>query len=274
MDLKLIQSGGDLLIETSDGNPVGRYAAADSHKPHLHPLYAPSGRVISASITHDHKHHKGLMYALRLPELNFWEEYETLPGERVGRQRPTALTISSAVGKTVAFEQELVWEAEASADHVFTEHRSISCRATADRFVWSWHTKLVAQRDLELIMSQWSAVKEDGRRINYHGLGLRFPRSFGGMRTSSRVEVDDHPTEYADAMGAEASTVTVMGAFDGVWPPPQSGVRMRQFQPGTPFVVRDPFAYLSMGPSNAEPKEMAAGDVIDETYEIEIFDLN
>ncbi|ODT75972.1 MAG: hypothetical protein ABS76_32675 [Pelagibacterium sp. SCN 64-44] len=274
MDLKLSQVGSHIVVETADGRPVGRYAADDRHKPHLHPLYAPSGRMVSASITHDHRHHKGLMYALRLPELNFWEEVETLPGERVGRQRPLELSVQAASGATVGFTQVLSWEAEDGTDQVFTEHRTISCTARSTGFVWTWHTRLEALRDLELIMSQWSAVRADGRRINYHGLGLRFPRSFGGMKSSSRVLLDGQPADYAEAMGAAAEAVTIIGAYDGSWPPPESGVRMRQFQPGTPFVTRDPFAYLSMGPSNAGPRTVAAHDIIDETYEVEVFDLD
>jgi hypothetical protein len=274
MDLKLTQVDNQLVIETADGRPVGRYVADDHYKPHLHPLFAPSGRVVSSSITHDHRHHKGLMYALRLPELNFWEEVETLPGEQVGRQRPLDLAIQAASGKAVNFTQDLSWEAIDGTDQVFIEHRTISCTATPTSFVWTWQTRLQAQRDLELIMSQWSAVRSDGMRVNYHGLGLRFPRSFGGMKSSSHVALDGRATEYAEAMGATAEAITIIGAYDGTWPPQESGVRMRQFQPGTPFVIRDPFAYLSMGPSNAAPRTVAEGDIIDETYEVEIFDLD
>jgi hypothetical protein len=271
-DLRIIEDEAGLTFVTDAGAPVGRYVANDSFKPYLHPLHTPRGRVVSAAVTHDHKHHKGLMYALRSRDLNFWEERSTLPGERVGRQRPIALTLGKTAGAEVSFVQQLVWAAEDGSDVAFTESRFIACRADVDRFVWTWRTRLVAERDLDLIKSQWSSAAADGRTINYHGLGLRFPRSFGGMQTSSALEVDGAPTPFPDAMGAIPRTVTLTGAYDGMWPPERAGVTLRQFQRGTAFTLRDPFAYLSLGPTNAEPMQLGKGEIIAETYEIEVFD--
>jgi hypothetical protein len=271
-DLRINEDATGLSFVTRAGAPVGRYVLNDSHKPYLHPLHTPLGRSVSAAITHDHKHHKGLMYALRSRDLNFWEERSTLPGERVGRQRQTALTMGQVEGAEVSFVQQLLWAADDGDAEAFTEARFIACRALPDRFVWTWRTRLTALRDLELIKSQWSAATPDGRTINYHGLGLRFPRSFGGMQTSSTIAVDGESATFPDAMGTVPKAVTLTGAYDGMWPPARAGVTMRQFQRGTVFALRDPFAYLSMGPTNAEPMQIGRGEVIAETYEIEVFD--
>jgi len=274
MNFKLFQEGHDLVIELVDGRPVGRYLAHDAYKPYLHPLHTPSGRVVSAAVPHDHRHHKGLMYALRLPELNFWEEVPTLPGERTGRQRPLALSIHTASGPMVGFTQSLLWEAEDGTDPVLAEQRTITCTASARGFMWSWQTRLEALRALELVMSQWALTRADGRKVNYHGLGLRFPRSFGAMASSSQIMLDGQPADYAQALGAQAEAITVIGAYDGIWPPLHSGVCMRQFQAGTCFAIRDPFAYLALGPSNAGARTLAAHEIIHETYQIEVFDLD
>lgn len=270
--LHIEQDDTGLSFITANGAPVGRYVLNDSYKSYLHPLHSPSGRVVSAAITHDHKHHKGLMYALRSRDLNFWEERSTLPGERVGRQQQTALTMGQVTGAEVSFVQQLVWAAEDGSDEAFSETRFIACRAEPDRFVWTWRTRLTALRDLELVQSQWSAPISDGRTINYHGLGMRFPRSFGGMRTSAVLAVDGQDVDFADAMGVVPKAVTLIGAYDGMWPPERAGVTMRQFQRGTAFIIRDPFAYVSLGPTNAAPMTVALDDVIAESYEIEVFD--
>ena len=68
---------------------------------------------MSLAMPHDHPHHKGLMYALRTPHVNFWEERSTLPGEVVGRQIHQQFDELTEVGEHVGFVELLRWETEA-----------------------------------------------------------------------------------------------------------------------------------------------------------------
>lgn len=265
----LSQSLSQINFATDDGRPVGTYVLDDDFKPYLHPLHTPAGRVISAAITHDHKHHKGLMYALRPRDVNFWEERATLPGEVVGRQVQTSLDFDASGN---GFTQELHWAAEDGSLASFNEVRRISVSDMGDRYVWTWSTSLTPLRDMVLVQSQWSIPNAAGNPINYHGLGLRMVRSFGGMRTSAKLSIDGRDMEFQDGLGETPSSVTVIGAFDGTWPPPRAGVTIEQEQSYALFCLRDPFAYLAFGPSNAAELPLSKGQIINETYRIAIFD--
>lgn len=263
-------------VAADDGAPAGRYVFDDAYKPYLHPLHTPSGVLMSSFMPHDHKHHRGLMYALRTPELNFWEERSTLPGEKVGRQVNRGLSEITAAGDSVGFTQRLDWCELESADEIFQEKRTISCQLNPDgrSFAWSWHTALTAKVDLTLKMSQWSAPRADGKLVNYHGLGLRLPREFGGAQANLRISADGVPIEIAEALGQTPRSIEFRGAADGYWPVRFAGVRFAQGQSNALFIMKDPFAYIALGPSNDRPRTLKRGELIEEDYVITVFDAD
>lgn len=253
---------------------AGRYRYTDAFKPHLDQLATPAGHVLSLVSPHDHPHHKGLMYALRLPEVNFWEERVTLPGEVPGRQRHDDFSGATRTGEQVGFSEELTWLPHAGGEPVFLETRSLHCRALlgGQGYAWSWASEITAMRDLELTMSQWSAPAEDGRLVNYHGLGLRLRRDFS-CTGGNAVRLDRHAASFAEAMGATPAECEFLGSIDGTWPIQRAGVRIRQEQENALFVLESPFAFLAMGPSNLAPRQMTRGERLLESYEITVFDL-
>jgi hypothetical protein len=248
---------------------AGRYNVADEFKPHFHPLNTPAGETLSLASPHDHKHHKGLMYALRTPEVNFWEERVTLPGERPGRQRHEGFEEVVETGDEIGFIESLAW-IDADDAVWFRERRTVRFR-TGDEHVWHWRTELEVLRDTVLIQSQWSAPVENGL-INYHGLGIRLRRDFG-CTGGNRLRLDGAETPIQQGMGAIATEAEFVGSLDGTWPVHQAGVRMRQEQTNGLFVMDTPFAFFAYGPSNLAPKPMAKGDRIDERYTVTLFDL-
>lgn len=261
---------------------AGRYNQTDAFKPHLHPLRSPRGHVISLVSPHDHKHHKGLMYALRVPDLNFWEETSTLPGEVVGRQRHIAFADVCASGDEVGFTETLSWEPAQGGSAVFTETRRISCRREGEAFVWTWQATLLVQRATRLVQSQWSFKKADGQRINYHGLGLRFRRDFGGGTRNNALQLDSGPVRWnrnaspfdvTTAMGATPRTVTFIGSIDGSWPVAQVAVSLAQQQENGLFIMEVPFAFLALGPSNLGEVPLQAGDTLHEHYTVTVADV-
>lgn len=272
MRLQLADTSMDILGE--GGGLAGRYVFADPYKPYLHPLLTPSGVAMSAFMPHDHKHHRALMYALRTPELNFWEERATVPGERVGRQVHVELSEVVEQGDTVGFTQRLVWCAHDDEVPVLLETRRVSCRSEGRGFSWTWHTRLEAQRELTLRMSQWSSPRADGRLVNYHGLGLRLPREFGGAIANVELRLEGSRSGVAEAHGTAPHSIEYRGAVDGYWPVRFAGVRFRQRQPNTLFIMKDPFAYIALGPSNDQPRTLKRGEILEEDYTVDVFDAD
>jgi hypothetical protein len=256
-----------------DGVVAGRYVYDDPFKPHVHPLSTPSGKVVSLASPHDHRHHKGLMYALQTADVNFWEEVEK-PGLSVGAQQHVSFSRVVAVGDTVGFEHALVWRRLDGGQALFEERRSISCRfdESAGAFEWRWGTTLQALLATTLAMSRWSLATPAGGRVNYHGLGIRFVRDFG-CTGGNVVKLDGTEGPVAAALGATPREVTFIGRLDGRWPVERAGVSIAQAQENALFVMETPFAYMSLGPSNSSPRELAAGEVLSEAYVVRVFDV-
>lgn len=267
--------GPDAVDFLDDGDRLaGRYVVGDPFKPHLHPLNTPAGATLSLAMPHDHKHHKGLMYALRAADVNFWEEVVTRPGEVPGRQRHERFVETTEAGDAIGFVEEVSWLAADGTLPTFDERRAISCRRTADGqgYEWSWATELEAKREVELVMSQWSARAADGSLVNYHGLGIRLRRDFG-CTGGQRLLLDGAETPFGEAMGRVPREVEFRGRMDGAWPARRAGVRLRQEQTDALFVLESPFAFMSLGPSNLGPLRLAAGKRLGGRYAVTVFDL-
>lgn len=270
--MKLAVEKDEVQIRADDGRLAGRYVFEDPYKPYLHPLMTPSGVVVSTFMPHDHKHHRALMYALRTPELNFWEERSTEGGEGVGRQQHVELTDVVEAGETVGFTQALEWRPLEGGAPVLSERRRITCTLQGGTFSWLWSTTLEAKEDAVLRMSQWSSPRKDGALINYHGLGIRLPREFSGEIAKVRIKLDGEPIEVAAAHGQVPQSIEFVGAADGYWPVRFGGVRISQSQSNTLFIIKEPFAYMALGPSNDAPRQLRRGEVLTEDYAVDVFD--
>jgi hypothetical protein len=246
---------------------VGDYILDDPVKPYLHPLRTLRGRTVSLAKPFDHPHHKGLMYGLSADDVNWWEEHEVI-GMRVGVQRVLS-TEASAGG----IRQHLLWSADDGTLETFREEREITCRWDGAGFVrWEWTSRLETLRDVRLTLSPWAHLPETGRPVSYHGLGLRFPRSFGVDAGAARWSAG--PLEGADAvMGARPAEVAVSDRVDGEQDDGRVSVRIAQPTSGHGvFAMQQPFSYLSIGPTNLDPRVLAPREVIHEHYIIDVAD--
>lgn len=256
-------------IDFLDGEVLaGSYHPADPFKPHLHPLNTPGGRTMSCLMPHDHPHHKALMYALMTDTTNWWEEVD--PDRTVGRQISRSVSVINTEGTEVGFYQILDWIS--GDDRAFEEHRQIKCRRDTDAYVWTWRVQLKSLRPQRLEMSQWSMQRPDGKRVNYHGLGLRFPRDFGGTGGNTLRVNGDTMHQVADALGAAPRSLEWVGTFDP-WPGTKAALSIQQAGNDTLFVLERPFAYLALGPSNISAVPLRQGDVIENTYTIRVRDI-
>jgi hypothetical protein len=252
---------------------AGQYNYTDDFKPFFHPLNTPTGRTVSLASPHDHKHHKGMMYALRCEDINFWEE----GGQpQAGRQHHEAFTAIIPDGDRVGFHQSLTWAGRDGSLRTFTETRSVHCQQTPEGFRWDWSTTLTALRPCRLVLSQWSSKLPDGRIINYHGLGIRFIRDFG-CTGGNRLLVDGKPLKrIAEGMGMVPQAVTFEGTIDPVypaWPPRRASVTFTQQQKNTLFVMENAFAFMALGPSNIAPVDLKEGQRITEAYAVLVRDV-
>ncbi len=172
-----------------------------------------------------------------------------------------------------SLRQRLDW-IDGEGDVLFEEERLIGCQVHGASGVrWTWRTRLRSLRDTVLRQSPWAEVNRHGDRISYHGLGLRFPRSFGGLSSRTAPFTASGPLTFDDALGAAPRELGIVGEIDGAWPPPLAAVTIAQLTTKDAFfALRDPFTYLSVGPSNAGPIPVGKGDVIRADYEILVED--
>jgi hypothetical protein len=254
---------------------AGRYAYVDPFKPHVHPLNTPLGFTVSLRSPHDHPHHKALMYALRASDVNFWEEYATTDQEKVGQQEHETFLRVIDEGERIGFTERLNWSAVDRSLDTFQEIRTLNCSFQSREpacFTWEWSTDLAAKRDLTLITSQWSIPDSSGRLINYHGLGLRLRRDFG-CTGGNQLLLDKQPVPFKEALGRQPGQVTFIGTFDDNYPKKQAGVTITPGASHGLFVLENPFAFLSFGPTALGSRKLLQGDRLTDSYSISVFDI-
>ena len=213
----LFQKGGCL---------AGRYVLDDPFKPHFAILNTTAGHNVTLVSPADHRHHKGLMYALRCADLNFWEEDPD--GGTCGVQE--VLDTHPIVN---GIRQTLLWRALEGDRPTYRESREITCTLAADGggYHWLWRTRREALRNHRLIKSEWSMALPDGRKINYHGLGLRLPWMWAFNNDAfCGIEIAGEQTPALAASGQNGSAVTWWGRIDGQWNPTAASVTIRQAQ--------------------------------------------
>jgi hypothetical protein len=216
-------------------------------------------------------HHKGCFFGLATREFNFWEETASPANPTpTGRQVSRELRVVTATGPEVGFTQCLRWEG-LDGTPVFDEVRRLRLRSMANGFSWTWHTRLTSLRDNELAMSPWSMANARGVKVNYHGLGFRLRRDFSGMGGNT-VLLDGQVASFADALGAAPSLVSYTGSIDEIHPVPRISLTLQQAQPGALFILENPFAWLSAGPSSLGPVALRRGAAWEQTYTFTLAD--
>jgi hypothetical protein len=217
--------------------PVFRYRYAGVRmKPHADALFSPDGAQILRDSPSDHKHHHGLMFAMDVDGVNFWEESETNSGTEKSEQLKLLPTSSNGA---VGFEQTLTWIDPRAKKPMLCERRTIQVYPSngVGATLLDWRCRLETPPGCD-------SVALGGN--HYFGLGMRFLHS---MDTGGRFFCADRalgpilhdavrltPTKWC-AYSAKADGKPVTAAmFES-----PDNVRF----PGMMFSMTQPFAYLS-----------------------------
>lgn len=258
------------------GRPMLVYAfAADQFKPYVRELYTLRGQNVLRDAPADHLHHHGLMYAIRLNGVNFWEERDS-PGieKSIG-------IISQKVGRSpgglpeASFTQVIHWlsftnrDVPDSAQLAFLiEHRTLTLTVNE------------ANGEIALV---WDASFEVGRftpklqlhGANYNGLGLRLPESFDKVARFANSENSPYAGNNTQNVLA-ANWTSVSGIMDG------NDILLVLFGRsenasghGKFFTMTEPFAYLAATQGlDQQPLEYQAGDKFRVRYLLTVFSEN
>lgn len=227
------------LTITAEEQPQMRYRYAGTpFKPYVQEFFTPAGINILRDAPHDHLHHHALMFAIKVDDVNYWEEIEGC-----GRQEHRSLSnvrVDVREGMPMAgFTEELEWVEPGKQAAVLKERRSIAVYRLED----AGATLLTWESRFNLPPGKTSAVLDGA---HYHGLGMRFITSMdtggtfrkAGEEKGEIVRGDEKLTPAAwcsYTAVAEEKPVTV-AMFDH-----PGNVR----HPAKWFTMHTPFAYLS-----------------------------
>lgn len=226
------QDGGSPVSSNSGGREVLEWRSADvPFKPYVVRLCTPQGVNILRDSPGDHKHHHGLMFAVKADGVNFWEEVGEAGHQVVREFGPIPSEEYAAMGGRIDWT-------DSKGQVLLREDRRIEVPIFADSgfALVNWETRLQPPAGK-------SSTELGG--AHYHGLGMRFVESmdkngifFNESKSQGEVVRGDERLAHAkwSAYTAEVDGKPVTVAmFD--WP--------GNPRPALWFTMSTPFAYMS-----------------------------
>ncbi len=257
-----VQSERGLLEWHFKGRRLLVYAfATNLVKPYVRQLCSLHGDDVLRDAPEDHLHHHGLMYAVRVNGVNFWEERDQ-PGHQRHIKLLSQSTSRGASGLPQASFTELI--------HWVPDGEHTLANTTPVAFLVERRTlTLTVDEAKEEIALAWHAEFEVGARTNrvtlhgsdYNGLGLRLPVAWDHVarhENSERVlyPAGGKPGAVPARWGAVSHTKDGRTIQVALFASPRS-------QAGTSsiFAMTEPFTYLSATQElDKAPLEYRAGD--------------
>jgi hypothetical protein len=263
---------GELEVQYK-GRKLLVYAfATNQFKPYVRELYTLRGENVLRDAPPDHLHHHGLMYAINVNGINFWEE-RGMPGiqKHVELSLHTARTGANGI-PLASFTEIIHWLAP--TNRTATDSLQVAL--------------LLEQRTLSLAVDEknqevalrWESRFQVGPRAgkvtlhgpNYDGLGLRLPESFNHVATFKNS--GDQPYTGKNTQNViPARWTSVSGVMDG-----QEVMLVMFGCPDNPrgdgffFTMLDAFAYLSATQGlDKQPLEYSAGEKFGLSYLLTVY---
>ncbi len=261
-------------VVKSGSQPLCAYTfAPEQIKPYVRELAPLGGENILRDSPFDHKHHHGLMFAIKVNGVNFWEE---TPG--CGHQkpvgRPTTMMGADRIRhlQAVMIRQRFDWVTEADARLENSEPAAL----------------LIVDRSLSLALDEstpevaliWQSEFKVGQSVtevelggaNYFGLGMRFRQDLDPLAT--HWIAGNHPDVTGTklnvtpgAWGAVTFDVPGKPATVAIFPSPRNPGGETHF-----FSMKRPFAYLSATAGlDRKPLKFKASDTFKFEYVVAIY---
>ena len=245
--------------------------ATNQFKPYVRELYTLRGENVLRDAPPDHLHHHGLMYAVCVNGINFWEERGTPGIQRHAEMSPAVPdTIADGVHRAT-FREFIQWlspsnqpTAEPAAVALLNERRTLTVTVDekSQEVALRWESQFV-------VGSRAGKVKIHGP--NYDGLGMRLPESFNHVAKFQNGAGLPYPEKNQNVIAAPWTSVS--GRMNG------QDVMLVMFghplnAPGkaTFFTMLDPFAYLSATQAlDKQPLEYSAGDKFTLRYLLAVY---
>ncbi len=248
-----------------DGRVLARYwYESVPYKPYVRELNSPSGVNVVRDNVPDHLHHHGLMYAVAVDGVNFWEEQK-----QPGVQKNLGVGDIVRIGdmKMAGIQQKLNWIKSEAGEVLLNEQREVKVQLVKSQgaTLLTWNTIL--------------AVPEGGQSAtlsgsHYFGLGMRFVESMDAVGAFSNADnkpgrifrgqerlVESDWCAYAAEADGKPVTVAMFGD--------PANTR----HPTTWFTMAKPFAYLSATLNlHEEPLQIASGRPLNLRYGVAVWD--
>jgi hypothetical protein len=250
--------------------PILLYACATNQfKPYVKSLYTRSGQNVLRDAPSDHLHHHGLMYAIRVNGINFWEEVGD-PGHQLpSKILSQSCSTNSAGLPQASFTQLIHWASHADAKAtdpidlaVVTETRTITVTINEprDEVALDWKAEFRVGA---------APVKLTGSF--YNGLGLRLPQSFDNVAYhqnsadqpySVQQERDVTAAHWSAVTGVTENKAATIALFET--PTNKGETRF--------YTMLKPFAYLSVTQNlEQKPLEYRAHDKFTVRYLLTLY---
>jgi len=227
-------------------------------KPFVFQLFSPSGVAVLRDAPKDHIHHHGLMFAIAVNGVAFWEEI--LKGKTTGgREVPLQTDVSDG-----SITQQLDWQSTNGAV-LLHETRTITPHTNADATLLTWRCRLETPPGT-------NAVNLTGH--SYYGLGMRFLESMdtnavflnstGQPGEIERGDLHLMPAAWVACTGPVGDKFVTIAIFD----------HPKNFRyPTRKFTMAKPFAYIATSLNLLkEPFQLKAGAPLDLCYGVAVWD--
>lgn len=244
------------FVATLRGQTLGVYQSKPNpQKPYLEQLFTPSGQQVLLDSPPDHLHHHGLMFALSVDDVSYWEE-----GDLGGRQT----VVQTQAADHGMLSQTLRW-IEPQGTVALNEQRRIQLAQTADATWLTWQSTLTAPETID-------SVRLGGS--HYYGLGMRFIRAFDSVATFRFAESAEGESVRGTEKLTRANWVACVGKVDEYWV--TAAMFSSPENPRPPawwFTMDKPFAYQSATLNLwKQPLTLERNDALQLTYGVALMD--
>jgi len=237
----------------------------DDFKPYVQVLRSPSGINVLRDRPYDHLHHRGLMFAVNMNEIEFWGQGWNMGS--LGQQLYDSDSIrldaeqNSLVGA-------LSWNSLEYKKTIMQEHRRV---------------RLLDAKAMKATVLAWESMfsvplghpNVVWKGDHYHGLGMRFTKEMDESEAFFFAEDAQKPEQVR---GVEFLTRASWAAYHAVSEGQKVTVAMFD-SPGNPrypahwFTMYKPFSFLSATINSYRvPFEIKAGERVKFCYGVAVFD--